>query len=191
MAIEVTTRNPQAQPFGFTGFDETRTKGADIARAELIYSELGVNVPQPVGLDQQQVNIRVSLRTGFTYVLLDYAVSITTTGGDLIEDWPNTGDYVYQPTDLPGAKFRFDGEMKADGVTIQNATQSKKDYRALNKPSFVMIPAVGANALLSVTLTNKAEQGPLATLAYFFRFLQYDVDQAHHWAVNTPTFVRP
>jgi len=189
MAIEFTTISPEPRPFAFTGFDETVTRGADVARAEIVYTG-NATIPVPAVGDTQALVLDIKLPKSFCYVLLDVSLLIQTQSVS-IDDWPDSGTYTQRPGGEPVTDFKFSGGLEASGNTIISDTSSQKSWRLPNKPSYVLIPSVGLDGVVSIRITTKAIDLPQASFDFYVRFLQYDINQAHHWAVNSPAYVRP
>jgi len=189
VALESTVIIADPRPFAFTGFDELNTRGSEVARAEIVYTGT-VTIPQPAGGDTQSINLQIDLPKSFCYVLLDLGLLIQAPT-DKIDDWPDNGSYIQRPGGEPATQFKFTAGLDATGVTIISDTSSQKHYSLLNKPSYVLIPSVGLDGIVRITITNKGIDGPATTFEFYVRYLQYDINQAHHWAVNSPAYVRP
>lgn len=192
MAFETNQFFPKPKPFAFTGFNEVVTRGADTARAEIVFTG-SETIPKPALVDDaQRIVMQLYLPQAFTYVLLDLALQIITDN-ESIDFWPNLGSYIQRPTVtlLTTSAFKFASALESPGPVAANDTQAQKQYSQVNKPSYVLIPDAGEQGLARMDLSAVENNGGEATFEYYIRYLQYDVNQAHHWAVNTPSYVRP
>ncbi len=165
-----------------------------IPRAEIVYSYINEDIPAAGLTDIARLQIDIRLPQSYVYVLVDFALSILGDNADLKAKIP-TG-LTWQLFDAVGAAsmVQYSAEAIAIGgvlpVNDNAGLDSRLQYSVPHKPkvTWLLLPGEEGRCLINLTADD------VNTLAMqssgYFRFLQYDVNQAHHWGVNTPTLTR-
>jgi len=190
MTLITTTFTPEATPFPFIGPAPSQELwGTIIPRGEVDYVvSAGAITVAGVG-DDQRAQVFCNLPRGFGYVMSECSAMIE--GGDVAQ-WDNGA--IFRLRDDNGGDQRwtvFRRFEASSSVISSGGTTKSKIYELLQPvPSKVIIcdrPAAGQLAVLFRNITTDQDAG---LMNFFARFLQYDLNQAFRWAVNSPFPVR-
>jgi hypothetical protein len=160
MALVTTTVTPEVRLTPFTGLSETVRERSGIARAEVVYSALGT-WPATAAGDNRSISFAWSLDPDYGYVMMD----------------SNASFILYN-----------DGRKKIYPITGSNSIMA---FTMNVKPSALLYPFPGVNTIDCTAMFGES-QTEEASLAYRFytRFLQYDITQGYHFAVQSPALTR-
>ncbi len=194
MALVTTTVTPSPRSFGFTGIGHEDPKDA-IPRAELVYSFLDETIDSTGVADLMRLQVDIRLPQSYSYSLVDFALSIKGDQTDMTAKIP-TG-VTWQLFDAVTAAKQlalYSAEAPSiAGVLPVNANvgfDARIQYSVPHKPKMTWVLQPGEDGRCLINLTALDLNTAASEASGYFRFLQYDVDQAHHWAVNTPSLTR-
>jgi len=211
MALVTTTVAPEVRLTPFTGLSETVRERSGIARAEVVYSALGTWPATGVG-DNRSISFAWSLDPDYGYVMMDSNASfilyndflgIEATG--VMEITTDTGPAAAQKESQWYQYENFGsrqataantaiGDIPADQSNSMYPITGSNSIMAFTmnvKPSALLYPFPGVNTIDCTAMFGES-QTEEASLAYRFytRFLQYDITQGYHYAVQSPALTR-
>ncbi len=174
--------------FGFTNLPDPISEKSAIPRAELFYIVNRSKNPNNVAAGSDVIQIVCELPQAFAYVLSEVHCRLATSGAD--EAWD-----VDMQADIADNKFfnqsdvlvPFVGHSSAD---IQAGTQPRDYVFMDNIPKTVIICQPGQEGRAIFNVNRTGDTLAIGNLSFFCRVLQFDVDQAHRYEVNTPIPVR-
>lgn len=158
-------------------------------RSEIIYAgENEIVTLGGVG-DEQRLDITCDLPQNFSYALAELHADISTAGGTT-----NTWDvdaiaFIVDATG-PDRTVNVSMPVTAGGV-VDDIVLPRRVYKLENPMKAVLVPPPNSTgAKLGITFNNDVQGAVGALVTFFIRFYQYDIEQAHHYAVNTPNLIR-
>lgn len=189
MATVKTTITPTEFLFPWQGIDDLARDRSDIPRAELRFSAIeSVIAASGVG-DNQSIQVVCDLPVNFSYVLLELYLMIGGSG--------QTDDVTFTPAlcsivDNDSGARTYNINFDLARQQLQSSSGSYfATYCTSKYPNLVIIPQPTAgNAQLLVDLYNPVANDSAVIANFYARFARYDISQAHHWQVNTPSLVR-
>lgn len=185
MATTTTAFIPERARFGFIAPEAGYLiESMPVPKAELIYAiTAGVVAAADTGEDQA-FSIACLLPDTYGYVLTEGSVFLRDTEAGDIDDW---GDDL--TCTLTDGNWLAAQDMIGGKVTPNTSTLGDRTY-VIKNPSSKIITPIGTGGNLFTRGWNKTiDNGPM-TLWCLFRFLEFDLRQVHHWAINTPFPVR-
>jgi len=183
MAVETTTFTPKLIKFGFEGISDAASDTTAVPRQELFYTQSGENILSPPAGDSQSVELTFRLPFGFAYVITD--VNFSIFGADA-GDWSGQANgYIANDTPAQADIIAHFGGWTF-GSPVGDGGLVFRTYSFQELPSWVFIPQSNDGALVRFITSSNQIDGGTVGLQFVARFLQYDVSQAHHFAVNTP-----
>lgn len=195
MATVTTTITPELARFPYTTPPSAERDLTAMPSAEIRFSTKGTSVAAAGVGDNQDIYWYISLPVGYAYVMLDAAWRIypQVAGGTL--NWGQSA--LMQISDaVVGADrdFVIPIEMRADGKIVGGNFESLI-YRPMNLPNAILRPGAevsgGPKAVLcEIDIYNETANDIAVTVSGFFRFLQFDLQQAHNVMANYPIPVR-
>jgi len=188
MAIEATVLRPTVTVFPWQGLDDIRRDKSEIPRAEVRYFvNAGAITDSGVG-DTQSVRIQCDLPKNFAYVLLDLNMSMYSTAVAPI----GFNNAIASIADANFSQFNITwGLEKMASQSLGALAFDTWNCSRDNLPSVTLIPpSDGSMIQLTVDLYNETTNQTGYAAYFFARFARYDISQAYHWAVNTPTLTR-
>lgn len=191
MATVDVSLTPIETIFPFTGITEVVRDRSEVPRAELFYSLLSGSIAAAGAGDDTRVNVAVTLPRNFAYVLIEANVYLDQAAGTTF-GWDS--DIYGSLTDGNSTTRLYNYNFFLEGSSVMIDTQQdrpRKVYQLLGNqvPNIVCLPREGGQAICSLSFGSTG-QNVQTNAQLFLRFLQYDVTQAHHFDVNTPTFTR-
>ncbi len=154
-----------------------------------MFREVDFDVAATGAGDTSRVIISCVLPQNFSYVMCDTALSLRPISA-------GTNNYDNQVnvnvTDSDGGTDRtwsWRTVLASDGEVINN-TLHWKYWRPLNLPTMTILTAPGQQASATLVAMNETANDVAYKGNLVVRFLAFDVNQVHHWAVNTPQLVR-
>lgn len=220
MAIITTTFTPTAELFPYTGLTQTVREQANLARAEVKYNVAGGTVPATTGGDNQRVLLDLVLPSGYAYTLLNITARIGGSDSNFwdynaeavfqdqagaaakteIHHYLESGNRNTLGGRLrsltPGVLQTNVGTVTPNGVSIYpgpvpRGTESFNFIYELREriPNVIfntdqVSPRYFADFMVD-TGNNSA-----CTFSMHASFIQYDIEQAYDYRINTPVFVR-
>lgn len=160
----------------------------NIPRSEKIFTAINAAVTVAAGGDTQAIVMNQVLAEGFAYVMLEGAVQLS--GAD-VADW-NTAIFATLDDTTANPRFRDIYQVDRGGVSSVGGGGAALStcYRCTSCPTKMLIPSTSPGGQNRWVLENIVPDGVAMTVICFFRFLVFDLNQAYHWAVNTPLPVR-
>lgn len=183
MAVIASSIVPQAIHKQFVGFGPGMAEWVtEIPQAEILfYEEAGV-ITAATGGDTQSLTVTCALPKGYAYAMVECYQAIFCAD---ISEW-DAALYAEVTGVDPDYKTMLSMEGKA---TFRNSAVPAKVY-PLEQPLLkIVVPGADGAQFLTFS-TNQTAAGAAGTVRMFARFLRYELNQAHYWAVNTPTLVR-
>lgn len=191
MAATVTTIAPPPLLFSYTGLPAGDLR-LNLPRAEVHFGgpQLSANVTVAGAGDDQRIDITCTLPLGYAYVLRELHLSMVN---DDAADWEDNGFTTWQnsTTEADRSTFVPMGIHSTGGGANGPAGFRVKNWTLVDPIRQVVKPAVGNQGLeFFLSLQNPVIDGAAGFVHFMIRFLQYDIEQAHHYAVNNPIPVR-
>jgi len=196
VAVITTAIDATLQRFAFQGLDEVTRPLSHVPRAEMFWQVLNAVVPPPGESNNQRVIINCSLPGNFAYVVSEVHLRTTQTMG---------GSQQNDGVDAVVAAVLMDtislGEstlaIPFSGTSLFPAEQNGRRGFTFDLPKTLIAPypyrtqaSVQNTGLLQFDFFSNFENGGEISVNLFCRVLQFDIDQLHHFQVNTPTPVR-
>ena len=217
MALETTTGTLIRQYNAFTGLSAVQRSQSGIARAELVYYNVGDNWPAPAAGNNRVYQTGVlDLPKDFGYVLTDVyckvhinnSTALYANANSVITLYPGGPLGPQLNINVPSEPDRQDpvatnaiGDIAASSYN-QTYPFSSSDaaifYNLADKPTPILYP-FASNAY--TTTPNPASQfnwqvaeqiaaGSQYKVTVFIRFLQYDIDQSYNYVIQSPQLTR-
>ncbi len=193
MAVIETNLTPTPMIFPWRGITDISRERSEVPRAEIRWSEVNTDITDGAAADNQGMSIAATLPANFAYVILDLFASITQTVAGASNSWDQQA-FMSVNDDNSGVadSYNIPVSLASPGITSDNSGNQREVvcYVASQLPRIVILPREGATASISSIFINPTVNEADFTVRYFLRVAQYDVTQAYHWAVNTPTLTR-
>lgn len=188
MAVTTTNFDPPGIPFPYSGLDTLGGDESPHPFTELRFNVLAGAVPVEAGGNTQRADITVTLPRNFAYTLMDIHYSMTgADGADWdagVDCWFTDGTSSTGPANLrtfiaiiPAWSEQIAGNLRAFrfdttkmGVIIPGSPDSTPQFRTIHQ--------------------NLNINGSLMTVQFHMRVLQFNLEQAYYFAVNSPTPTR-
>lgn len=184
MATTSTTFTVAEARFGFIS-EIVNISESPIPKAEIIYAITGGTVTAAAAGEDQEMIIFCPLRQGYAYVLTEMEMLFREAEAGDIGDW----DASMTATTTNGAWVaanRFDG-----GIAVNNSTSLQdRTFKCAQPTQKIIIPTGPAAANLFIRGWNTSIDGGPMTVNFLARFLEFDLQQAHHWAIQSQFPVR-
>lgn len=179
-----TNFTPDLKKFAIIGLSAGQDRSS-VPRSELIFTVSSGPILIEAGGSNQEVNITVVLDAGFSYSIQEAYASIKSVDGG---DWAANGFVIVNTGALLGTTVRIELESELSTAFVDGAN-TNRGYQWRNFPGNLLMPSdTGASATFK--LGNQSIDGAAATLQFMCRVIQYDIEQAHHYQVNTPILTR-
>lgn len=159
-----------------------------IPKSEVLFSlSAGTIVVAGAGEDQQ-VRVTCNLPRGWAYVFLEATLRITNAD---VADWDDCASSEMKDNDSGTVNFITHMTMcTGAGIAHASTTQPIKTYHVMNPINKVFLCNGAGDGRLRFVLHNLVIDGAAGTCDAYARFLRFELNQAHHYAVNTPVSVR-
>lgn len=188
MALISTNFTPVVQYFPYTGIaDVARTERSAIPRAEIVFAQIdGAVTISGVG-DTQRINVNMNLPRNYAYALVD--ANIAVTGVDALQWATTVAMAVFN--DLAAVTQKVHLQGVSNGL-LNTGADSRKSYTFATLTKQIIKPLVGSasSVFAQVQLSNNTTDQTAMEVDFFFRWFQFDIDQALHFAVNQAILVR-
>lgn len=188
MALVQTILSPAPVLFAYVGIgDVLITDRSAIPKSEVVFSGVGEDVTLSGAGDTQRCSINMSLPVNFAYALVD--ADMTLIGTDAAQ-WNGTAGLQIQNNNASPSQINHVQGI-SNGVIVEGARRTW----GFNSPGFpkqIISPIVNSASFIfaqALVENNTAEQVAM-TCDFYFRWFQYDIEQAHHFAVNQALLVR-
>jgi len=188
MATTATIVSPEATPFPYRGMPDIVGQATGVPRGEISFSEPDGDITVAAAAEFQRLDVRCCLPIGYAYVFREMHLSLS--GADS-NDWSLFGHGTFGDAETAGIRensMLF--EFASRGV-IPIETNPRITYSYVNLPKQVVLPVSNAEGPIAIlSIINPVADGTLMKFIFSARFLQFDIEQANHYAVNSPLPVR-
>jgi len=157
-----------------------------VPRQELVVWNTVLVAPPGAG-NTRKHQITLTLPKNFSFVLVELQVVADVQIETVVNNWAAQAEGAWKNggSALTIASYL---DLRSGTIAVPNTV---RPYSIVGKtPSVVMIPQGGQECQAVLRLTDPTDNGPLTSVGIYARFLMYDIAQAHHWEVNTPTLTR-
>lgn len=187
MAIDAVAIDPDPVIFPYAGLPDVVSERTNNPRAEVSFQMNGDVIPAAGTGDSVKLTVTCNLPIGYGYVLLEAHLGLIAS--DAV-DWDKVAWGQLQNGDAAGTRawiapleFFSRGGSNADGRIIWSL-QNRINQLVLGASSN------SGPSQFKFVVNNQVLDGAAGTFFGLVRFLQYDVEQAHHVAVNAAVPVR-
>ncbi len=186
MATTTTTTDPDPVYFPFTGLEKGPSRIASpYPRGQVTFSTPSVAITVAAGGADQAWRINMILPIGYAYVLVEVHLMIQGAIADLA-GWDTVFNGEINLTN-PVRAIAFDGISLGD--TFSTSALDRRVFTFPDLPKDIIISDDGT-AQAGFRIGDHTTDDGAMTGIVFGRFLQYDVEQAHHYLVQTPQLIR-
>lgn len=195
MAITATDLTPEPTRVPIIGPIMT-TKDSwmtQVPKAEIVFSGNNETVTAAAAGESQRLRIHCLMPKGFAYVFMEGSVQMRETEVDDLNDWSDNASCLITADEILLNDFVYYKQIDkpAEGAPSSSETLKEAVYtfrhEGLNK---VINPRNNSQPVLRFDTTNLVIDGGPLTTYFYFRFLQFDLNQAFYWAVNSPFATR-
>lgn len=189
MATTQTLFTPRARMFAFEGMGSIDQKGVIVPRSEVTFVVSDGDVTVAAAGEDQRIFVSAILPPNFSYVLVDCFVRLKNANA---ADWNVVGEIGYGDSDGTDRTFLASQEIVSHGTVDVTATTISRIWCPCGSLLKVLLLQLRGKPAprVSIFLANGTIDGAAGLLNVYLRFLQYDVNQAHHVQVNTAILVR-
>lgn len=190
MAVTTTNFTPPPVVFPFLGLGQLGLDRSSVPRSELLFKEFGGDAITAGGVgNTQRSTIICNLPQNFAYAIAEIHISLRTIAGTT-NSWNKHAKVLYSDAQASERTFKVPLALQSQGVTDTESDPTVV-YSLVRNVNSVLVPPTGTmGQSLNITFNNAVEDAPETTLVAFIRVYQFDIEQAHHYAVNTPQLVR-
>lgn len=191
MAIDLTTIQPEAQLFPYSGLDDPNRSMSPVPRQEVRFVDKGTTVPDPGVGDNQAISVLCLPPQNFAYALVDVNLFVQSTLAGTF-NLPKGFFTLFQDA-MTAAASTVMASLCVEAGTIVHSTGGAVDtFQYCMRDPFrqILTPAPGNQVSLSLSMFNTTADDVDYTVAVYCRMLMYDIDQANHYAINTPQLIR-
>lgn len=153
-------------------------------RAELVFNSYQTAVTLAGVGDTQALAINCALPVSYAYVLVDLTMFLYSVNAD---DWLSGATVQLQDATVPTWAYVIPVETVAKGN--DGTFETRTWFPSAGLPQKTIL-ATSAGAGLNLDFYNPTTNGAAATIRFFARFLQYDLNQGFRTSVNTPALIR-
>lgn len=197
MAIITTTLVPGPQRFPFIGQSPDMEQWTtEIPKAEILFAEVGTSITLAGVGDSQRLAIVCDLPVSYAYVYLGGTVMLRETVAGDLANWDDEAEFFIDnsPSSVGAqGRWRWHQRMRKDpvgAISGGSVTLVESVFQGDLELPKVIIPLPNDQVRLVFQVDNVSTNDAAMTTDFFFRFLQFDLNQAFFWAVNMPTLVR-
>ncbi len=191
MAIVRTTITGVPQLFPYSGTGAIMQMQGERPRGEIRFNFDAVAVALTGVGDNQQVFVSLTLPQSYAYTIADAFFALTSEAAGT-NNFPNQGHASFNDR-ASGSPINQSVPLEftsAGSVGVTATDNARKTYNVGKVPQGLMVPQPGQNPAMFSQYTNTTANDAAYTAKGYFRFLQFDIDQAYHVLVNSPTPVR-
>lgn len=188
MATTATIFAPTPRFFPYAGIDDNQKAITGIPRGEIAFSIIAGAVTVAAAAEFQSIAVTCLPPPSYAYVVREIFASYSADDAD---DWSGCGLGNLSDAEAAGARLNtMIYEMFANGA-IDLETVFLRNWTPQQLPKQVVYPTVPNGSIFSQnTFANPVADGSAGTFTFNARFLQFDIAQANHYAVNYPLPVR-
>lgn len=163
-----------------------------IPRAELNFISYGGVVTAAAAGEDQLLSVVMSLPASYAYVLAHCSMWMFDAETGDMADWDTAFNALLTNVTSGTAPGSWISGIRfsSDALWSRSAVLKGRTYVGTELPQKIIIPNVAGNARMVCDLRNLTVDGGPMTLYFLAKFLEFDLNQATHWAVNTPWPVR-
>lgn len=191
MATTQTFLQPAPQRTGYIGLGLNDVSSL-IPQAEVNFILRADTVIEAAAGKDQQLIIRCDLPAGFAYIFQGAQLLCDETEAGDMADW-NTDlrSFLQNTTAAAPAQGRWLYPLSfTGGDLVNNSAVLKSRTFIAEAQSKLVIPLFGTVARMDSAFWNVVIDGGALTINFVAKFLEYDLNNAYHWAINTPIPVR-
>lgn len=186
MATTATPFTPEPQRFAYVGIG-SQSVDNPIPQAEVIFALFNQVVTAAAAGEDQNFSITCNLPKGYGYILSSVSLGLSENEAGDLANWNSdlrarltAGDNLWRATPL----------FTASALYLRTAVLKGRSFQIPDPPNKIIL-SIGDNqaTFAAESWTATIDQGSLA-IDFLAKFLQFDLRQAYHWAVNTPWPVR-
>ncbi len=186
MATTTTTTAPDPEIFSFSGLPGLQDlERSWYPRGYLSFEDGSVAITVAGAGEDQVWRINCVLPIGYAYILEDVHIWMQGTLADLA-GWDSVmnGELIF---DDPLRTIQFDGVTTGD--TFATTTIDRRVWTFPDLPKAIVV-ASDAISQVGFRVGNHTTDDAAMAGGVFVRFLQFDIEQAHHVRIHTPQLVR-
>lgn len=187
MATITTSFTPEGLTFPYIGIGVDPAQFITmIPSAEVMFQiTSGAVTLSGVG-DDQKINIDCALPRSFAWALVESSLILKSVDAG---DWDlNCRSWLVDATTNP--VYNTPIEYVSEGLAHDTTLQESLTYTVRNLPTKIIVPHSTLDANFHVQLHNITLNDAAGVMTFSARFLRYDLNQAHYFAVNTPLLTR-
>lgn len=193
MATTTTAITPKRSRNAYIGIG-LEADNSPIPQAEVIFSGVTNTVTAAGVGEDQSFSITCQLAPGYAYVLTDANLFMQATEDGDTADWDADLSCILENRTSGGqdtGRWRIGQQLHATAlVNIVTAGTNRRFYTIEETTNKLILPVLGTDGRFTVNGFNTTTDGGALSLDYVFKFLEFSVKQANHWAINTPWPVR-
>ena len=186
MAAVLTTIIPEASSFSFEGRGDLLRAQTQVARQETFFVGSQTVVAAGAG-DTRQVKFEFNLPPNFAFVCIEMSARIIATAGDL---WEKQSDGTFANAQSGARSIEIPVSLTTSSTMAEAIQASTLIYTMKTVTKMVLTPINNESVQMTINFRDSKASSGAATFTWFARFLMYDVTQAHHYQVNSPTLTR-
>lgn len=178
---------PEIQPY--TGLGQLTQDRSAIPRAEVFVGGLDIDITAGGVGNTQRFTLGMHLPRNFAYVLAEINVVIEVEAG-LAMTWDAYG--AGELSNGPDQDRSHATPISLESPGVSDSTGNpRRIYTAPHPPKYLVLPPENKpGPYFALVWGNSTTDAPAAVSSFLIRFYQYDVEQAHHFAVNSPSLTR-
>lgn len=160
--------------------------------AEINHVSFNATVTAAAAGEDQKLVVKCDLPQGYGYVLSHMSMWMYDAEVGDMADWDTSmNSYLTNvgSGSTPGS-WISGTRIKSDGLWTRSSTLKGATYLATELPQKVVIPSLGVKGQFYTEMRNLVIDGGPMTFYFLAKFLEFDLNQSYHWAVNTPWPVR-
>lgn len=196
--ISRTTVTPNPDIYPFSGLADPGRDLSMVPRAQVVYNVNYQTISAPSAGTIQAILFSVTLPPNFAYALTEFSVVLANDNDATTLDYDLTANgYLEEPigknpsTTMSRSSF----EMVSNGKGSEIGTSTyKQNLNYVMRGSFGNVLWARPNSTGDMSLVGQFQANQIDTDAVRFyakaSLLQFNVEQANHWQVNTPQLVR-
>lgn len=188
MATVTTTITPAQTPFPFSGL---RPGGPDVAPTRELRCYAQTTIAAVGAGDNQYFTAHVTTPIGLCYALVDWGVVLRSAAGNN-NNWP--GELAVHVEDNATGTPTLLYPLQAFNRAVAQSGTTNQEYRyysLVHLPNMVFVPgSAGVGLAFRCSSYNETANDGAYTHFIFLRLLEYTLNQANDYRVNTPIPVR-
>lgn len=192
MPTTTQTINPVMSLNQWAGLSDPRRDKSIVPRGEVRFTSIAEDVTIPTAGEDGILQIVCVFPQNFAFVFGELSMKLAVGIGDA-NTFEDCGQILIVSS-LPRTEAgqQTFTEIKSDGNCLALIARGpQKVYSPVAMSAMTYLPdRSGSNVEMHVTIGNATTDFDAGVLDFFARFYMFDVEQAHHFEVNTPSLVR-